>query len=74
MSSAEDEFLENEEGSSTSFPSSKKRKVQRACDICRRKKGPRSLLRPLDPKPNQRQPYCPPSSLWVTKVDSRPVD
>jgi hypothetical protein len=73
MSSGEDDFFENEEGSSTAFPSSKKRKVQRACDICRRKKGPQSLLRPFDPKPNQHQPYCPSSSLWVTKMAGRRV-
>lgn len=36
MSSAEDDLPESGEGSS--LPSSKKRKVQRACDICRRKK------------------------------------
>lgn len=38
MSSAEDDTPETGEGSSSVLPSSKKRKVQRACDMCRRKK------------------------------------
>ncbi|KIJ60357.1 hypothetical protein HYDPIDRAFT_117261 [Hydnomerulius pinastri MD-312] len=37
MSSAEDDF--DNENTSTSFPENKKRRVQRACDICRRKKN-----------------------------------
>jgi hypothetical protein len=37
MSSAEDEY--NEHDNALALPGSKKRRVQRACDICRRKKS-----------------------------------
>ncbi|KAG1729861.1 fungal-specific transcription factor domain-containing protein [Suillus paluster] len=42
MSSAEDEF--NEHDNALAMPGSKKRRVQRACDICRRKKSDGSQM------------------------------
>ena len=46
MSSAEED---NNDIESSSLQNNKKRRVQRACDICRRKKGMFSLL-PMDPR------------------------
>ncbi|KAF9236278.1 fungal-specific transcription factor domain-containing protein [Melanogaster broomeanus] len=43
MSSAEDDYNDGE-NNSTSLPENKKRRVQRACDICRRKKSDGSQM------------------------------
>ncbi|KAF9647006.1 hypothetical protein BDM02DRAFT_3188339 [Thelephora ganbajun] len=66
MSSAEDEFPEAGEGSSTALPSSKKRKVQRACDICRRKK----VRCDSDQMPGKRCSNCTTYNLDCTYVEA----
>ncbi|EGN92361.1 hypothetical protein SERLA73DRAFT_99356 [Serpula lacrymans var. lacrymans S7.3] len=63
MSSAEDDYNDNEQGS-ISMPGSKKRRIQRACDICRRKKSDGSQM------PGNRCSNCIAYSFECTYVEA----
>ncbi|KAG1887099.1 fungal-specific transcription factor domain-containing protein [Suillus subluteus] len=65
MSSAEDEY--NEHDNASTLPGSKKRRVQRACDICRRKKSDGSQM------PGNRCSNCVAYNFECTYVEAAKV-